>query len=53
MDKHYEIKEINALHSGPGWQSHTNMTTEWAVVIEPYGISIKTAKTKEEAQKCY
>lgn len=49
MKKTYTVQKIHGLYSGPGWQSSSILVEEWAVVSEPFGIIVKTAKTEEEA----
>lgn len=49
MEKKYEVKKINVCYSGAGWQSKSDMREEWAIVIEPFGVTVKTFKTEAEA----
>lgn len=49
MEKKYTVEKIRSIHSGAGWQSKSDMVEEWAIVIEPYGIQVKTFKTEVEA----
>lgn len=49
MEKRYTVQKIHGIYSGPGWQSSSTLIEEWAVMIEPFGIIIKTTKTKAEA----
>ena len=49
MEKRYTVEKIHSIHSGAGWQSKSDMVEEWAIVIEPYGIHVKTFKTEAEA----
>ena len=47
--KRYSVQKITGVYSGAGWKSRSDMKTEYAVVIEPYGISVKTFEDEKEA----
>lgn len=49
MKKMYTVQKIHGLYCGPVWQYRSTLVEEWAVVSEPFGIIVKTAKTEAEA----
>ena len=49
MEKKYTVEKARGINSSAGWQSRSDMVEEWAIVIEPYGIQVKTFKTEAEA----
>ena len=49
MEKKYVVEKIRGIYSGAGWQSKSDIVEEWAVIIEPYGIQVKSFKTEAEA----